>query len=304
MSYLPFAVIAQLLNSISVTVDKFLLSKSIPDPLIYIFYFSLISILVLLVTPFIPGPTMPVLILGSLSSFSWIVAAYLMFALLKMGQVQRVIPIIGALTPIFLLIFAGQSLSIIQIEAITVLILGLLILTLEDLKGRFEKRELLMEIGAALFFALSYYLLSLGFAMQSFLTVLVWSKPSLIPIAVVLLIIPTTRRKILGFIQKDRSNQSVSQSHRNLLTGVVFAFGQTSAVLSELLLTYAISLANPAIVNSLQGLKYVFLLIFSLILGRRYPEVFKNKSGTVFLITQFFGITLIVWGLYLLAVAK
>ncbi len=293
MSYLPFAILAQLLNSIAVTVDKFLLTKTIPDPLIYIFYFSLISLLALLVIPFVPLPTTYVLILGSISTLAWTAGAYLMFKVLKQGQIQRVIPVIGALTPIFLLIFAFQSLSIVQIEAIAILIAGLLFLTLPDLKGRFNKQELVMEIISALFFAVSYYLLRLAFEKQSFLTVLVWSKPVLIPLGMGIFIIPSLRKKILSFLGLNNSKPGKG--------AFLFIFGQISAAASELLLTFSISLANPAIVNSLQGLKYVFLLIFSLILGKRFPQIFKNNFRGFYALIQILGVGLIGVGLYLLS---
>lgn len=302
MNYLPFAILAQLLNSVAVTVDKFLLTRAIPDPLIYIFYFSLISLLVVFIIPFVPLPAQSVLILGSASTLSWIAAAYLMFWLLKTGQVQRVIPVIGALTPLFLLVFAFRILSITQIEAIITLIAGLLLLTLEDLKGSFRKSELIPEIISAFFFAVSYYLLSLAFARQSFLTVLVWSKPVLIPLSILFFIIPRLRKKILPFIKGLFSPRKKVKAG-NWWPAAAFGFGQISAAVSELLLVFAISLANPAVVNALQGLKYVFLMIFSLILGKKYPDVFKNNFRGVHALTQTAGVLLIGAGLYLLAIA-
>lgn len=57
MSYLPFAILAYLLNSLAVTIDKILLVRSIPNPLTYIFYISAFSLLILLALPFTYQPS-------------------------------------------------------------------------------------------------------------------------------------------------------------------------------------------------------------------------------------------------------
>ncbi len=306
MSYLIFAILAQFLNSIAVTIDKFLLTKTIPDPLIYIFYFSLISLTVLLAIPFLHFPPVLVFILSSVSTLTWTAGAYLMFKALKSGQVQRVIPLIGALTPIFLLFLTAghHPLKGQQIMAVAILIAGLILLTLENLKGQFNKSELLLEIIAALFFAVSYYLLSLSFEKQDYFTVLVWSRPILIPLGIVMLMIPTLRKKITSFIALTFSSQPITGSTNNKWPSILaFIAGQISAAASELLLLFSISLANPAIVNSLQGIKYVFLLVFSLILGKKFPTVFQNNFHGMYGLSQILGVVLIGIGLYILAMA-
>lgn len=294
MNYLPFAILSYFLNSIALTVDKFLLSKTIPDPLIYIFYFSAISFLSFFALPFTNLPTLPVFTLASASTLLWTGGAYLMFKAVKSGQVQRVIPVIGTLTPLILLFLASGTdpLTYYQQIAIMLLILGLVLLTFAGWKGRLSKNEIILEVFSSLFFAFSYYLLRLAFLKADFLTVLVWSRPVLIPLSLVILIIPKLRIKITQFAQ-NRSNIKKALP--------LFVFGQISAGISELLLVFSVSLASPAIVNSLQGVKYVFLLIFSLILGKKFPAIFSNKFSGRFLISQISGIGLIGIGLYLLA---
>ena len=294
MSYLPFAILSYLLNSIALTVDKFLLTKTIPDPLIYIFYFSVVSFLSFFALPFTNLPTLPVFALASTSTLLWTLGAYLMFKALKLGQVQRVIPVIGTLTPLILLFLASGTdpLTSYQQIAIILLILGLIFLTFAGWKGKLSRLEIMLEVFSSLFFALSYYLLRLAFLQQDFLTVLVWSRPVLIPLSIIILIIPALRIKITQFSQNKSDIKKALP---------LFVFGQISAGISELLLVFSISLASPAIVNSLQGVKYIFLLIFSLILGKKLPAIFTNKISGSFLISQILGIGLIGIGLYLLA---
>lgn len=292
--YLPIAILANLLNSVALTIDKFLITKVIPDPLVYIFYFSLISFLALLGIPFTQIPAGEVFFLASTSTIFWTFGAYLMFWALKTGQVQRVIPVIGTLIPLILLVISLPTGGISQTQAVAVLvlILGLIFLTLPDLRGKLLLKEIFLEVSAALFFALAYLLLKEAFLKQDFLTVLIWSRPVLLPLGIAIILIPRSREIVL----------SVTKQGNNLKrAGLLFVGGQISAGVSELLLLFAISLANPTIVNSLQGTKYIFLLIFALILGKKYPMIFqKTKSGWE-LLTTIFGIILIGTGLAFLA---
>lgn len=293
--YLPISILAFLLNGISVTVDKFLLSKIIPDPLLYIFYFSMVSLLAIFALPFTHLPNTNVLILSSLSTLLWTLAAYLMFKALKIGQVARVIPIIGSLNPLILFVIglAGGTILANEAWAIIVLILGLVFLTLPDWKGKLIKSELLLEISSAALFALSYLLLKQAYLQEDFITVLVWSRFILIPLIAVFLFIPDLRKRAV-----PSPKQGISMLKKG---GILFGFGQVSAGISQLLIFFAISLANPALVNSLQGTQYVFLFILSLILAKKYPQIFKEKYTFFNLITKILGIILISFGLYLLA---
>lgn len=295
MTYLPLAIAAYFLNSIAVTVDKFLLTKIIAEPLIYIFYFSLISTFALLAIPFIDVPSTQVLIFASSSTIFWTLGGYLMFLALKMGQVQRVIPVIGALSSLFLLALTSGFgvISTMESWAIIFLISGLICLTWEDMRGGASLKELFWEASSAFFFALAYLFLKFSFQLEDFFTVVVWSRPVLIPLAVIFFIIPALRKKVLNF-----SNGGINSLKR---ATPLFVFGQISAGISEFLVYFAISLANPAVVNSLQGVKYVFLLIFSFILGKRYPTIFKRPESLSSAIFAILGILLIFIGLAILA---
>ena len=95
MSYLPFALLAYFFNGISVLVDKFLLTTKIKDPLIYIFYISLFSFILVLLLPLTHVPRLDVFIIASISTIIWTSGLYFMYKALQVGLVSRVIPIIG-----------------------------------------------------------------------------------------------------------------------------------------------------------------------------------------------------------------
>lgn len=296
MSHIPFTLTAYFLNSLAVLSNKFLLNKTIPEPLIYIFYISLVSLPAIVIIPFIRFPQTEVFLMGSFSTMLWISGAYFMFKALKQGQVSRVIPVIGTAVSLILLFFAARvgNISASQISAVLFLIAGMVFLTILNFKGAFNIKELFLELLAASFFAASYLALKEAFTKDYFFEVIISSKLILLPLTAFFLVIPSFRRKILG-----------SQGPKiNFLskTGAIFIGGQLSGLLSELLLVFSISLTVPAFVNSLQGTQYVFLLFFAVLLSKKYPQVFKeNNHNFSQMAFKIIGIIFIGIGLYLLA---
>lgn len=297
MQHLPFAISAYFLNSIAVLVDKFLLTKQIKNPLIYIFYFSVYSSVFILAVPFIHLPNSQVIALASLSTLAWASGAYFMFSVLQIGQASRVIPVIGTLIPLILLIFAlgNHTVNQTQILAVLSLVLGLIFLSMPYLQGEFMLKEIYCEVLAAILFALSYLLIREAYLRDTFIPVFVWSRLIFIPIGLGIFSFPKIRRIILG---KHREAPKFSIFSKS---GLLFITGQACGGGAELLLSFSIFLANPVVVNSLQGVQYVFLFIFSLILSKKFPQVYKESLSKLILLGKVVGISFIGYGLYLLA---
>lgn len=295
MTHLPFTLLAYFFNALAVLTSKFLLQKSIPDPLIYIFYISAFSFLASLALPFTKIPPPAVFTLASFSTLLWTMGAYYMFKALKLGHVSRVIPIIGTLIPIILLVSAFQTRAITtsQILAVWLLTAGMVFLTVTDWRGKISNREIMFELLSAAFFAVSYLILRSAYLKFDFFSVLIWSRLILLPLALVMFTIPALRRKVIS--SKGIKIDFFSKS------GLIFLGGQASGAASELLILFSISLANPALVNSLQGTQYVFLLTFAAVLSKKYPSFFEEKYTFPTLVTKIIGISLLGLGLYLLA---
>lgn len=307
MTHLPFTLLAYFLNSIAVLIDKFMITKEISNPLVYIFYFSIFSLLAILLLPFTHIPPLGVFILASLSTLLWTSGAYFMLSALKVGQASRVIPIIGTLTPTLLFFQALSTNSITnqQIWAVLALIFGLVFLTLPDIKlgnsdhSKMFKTEIPMEIIASILFASSYLILREAYLRENFLTVFAWSRVILVPLGIFLVVLPLTRKIVLGHIRSKNSGSGIFTK-----TTLMFLGGQAAGGISELLLTFSISLATPALVNSLQGVQYVFLFLATLLLAKKFPQVFTERFTNISLSLKVFGIIFIGAGLYLLAFAK
>lgn len=298
MHHLPFTLLAYFLNSVAVVIDKILLTDAIPNPLIYIFYISFFSLAALPLLVFTHVPTLEVFLLASGSTILWTVAMYFLYRCLQLGNPTRVIPVVGTLTPLFLILqsIITRSITATEFGAVMFLVIGLLFLTLGDWRGNMSKRELYQEVLSSILFAISYILLREAYLQEQFLTVLVWSRLILIPLGAFLIIIPETRRVIFATAHKTFRLRSKM--------GALFLVGQAFGGANELLLTFSISLANPALVNSIQGVQYVFIFIFTLFLAKRFPHVFPEKHTRLNLLGKALGIVSIGAGLYILAFAS
>lgn len=296
MNYLPFALLAYLLNAVAVTVDKFLLAGAVPNPLAYVFYISAVSLFAVILLPLTHIPSFEVFNLASASTLLWTSAAYFMFKALKVGQISRVIPVIGTLTPLILLTYAAKTSSITVNEtwAAGILILGLIIITSESWIGKIKKEELFYEALAALLFASSYIILKQAFEQGNFLQVLVYSRFILVPFGVIILLIPILKKQVL-------TAQTFNFKNRAMM---LFAAGQLLGGGSQLLLNFSVSLASPALISSLQGTQYVFLLGSSLMFSSKFPKIFKEEAGLRQMAIKILGVSLIALGLYILAFSQ
>jgi len=67
------------------------------------------------------------------------------------------------------------------------------------------------------------------------------------------------------------------------------------------LLTFAVSLANPALVNSLFGIQYLVILTTSLLLSKSHPNLLGERLTKAIILQKVTGSIILSIGLYLLA---
>jgi drug/metabolite transporter (DMT)-like permease len=286
-----------LLNSISVTIDKYLLVKQAPNPFFYIYYISLFSLLVLVGLPFVPIPNPTTFWFASLSTLLWTSGAYFMFQALKVGNPARVIPVIGTLIPIILagMGYISGNLTLNQLWAIIILVLGLFCLVIPYLKGKLHTQEILSVLVSSLFFANSYVILAWAYQSGDFASVFVYSRIILIPFLLTFYLVGPLKKRFLDQGQHASPLKFFSRG------GILFLFGQFAGGASQLLLTFSISLADPALVNAMQGVQYIFLFIFGLILAKKLPTLFGEKLSVWLWMGKILGIILITLGLFVLS---
>lgn len=300
--------------------DKFLLSKKIHSSITYAFYvgiWSVFNIVLLLFDPWFPNTRE--LLIDLLAGMLFLVTLIFWYKALHQSEATRVVPIVGALTPMFALllsyVFLGEGLGERQLLAFVVLINGGILISVKytrfwmvkqvwerfkiifgDVLGgihayyRPTRRLILNSITSAFFFAAYYVLIKYIYANQPFIGGFVWSRMGSFLGVIMLLLVPDWRRLII-------KQQKGIKTPKNL---AFFLAVRLMAALAFIMLNWAISLGDVALINSLQGTQYVFLFLLVLFISTKYPKILKEELGGGVMLQKIIGAVLIGTGLYML----
>ena len=302
MSWLIIIVIAYFLNASATVIDKFLLSKKIPNPAVYAFFISVLSLLGMVLIPFgfkaIPLAQIIIsLVTGVVFAFSYL----FMFKALNENEASRITPFMGGLQPIFVFIlawfFLDEKLSVWALLAFLFLIFGTIVLSWQKetntKKIKSSHKSYLLAIVATFLFAVAYTLNKYVFVEQGFITGFVWVRIGTFLGALTFLLSPRNLTDIIKEIKTPKKQ-----------SGYLFVIGQSAGALSFILVSYAIAISKSvAVVNASRGLEYVFLLLIVITLSRKYPKLLAEKMTPKILIQKIAATVLIVAGLIILAYA-
>jgi drug/metabolite transporter (DMT)-like permease len=319
--WLFVTILAYFINAGVYVADKFILSKKIHSSITYAFFvgiWSIFNFVILIFYPWMPNPAE--FILDIIAGMVFLFTLIFWYKALHQSEATRVVPIVGALVPIFSCalsyVFLGDELTERQFLAFVILVVGGVLISIKhtkfyifnmvkerfkvvfgDLLGGFHaeyhptQRLLVNSTISAFFFAVYYVLIKYIYMSQPFVGSFVWSRLGTFIGVLMLLLIPTWRKQIV-------EHQKGQKSPKNL----TFFFGvRVLAALAFIMLNWAISLGNVALINSLQGVQYVFLMLLVLFISARYPQFLDEELGGDVIIQKSLGATLVFVGLYMLA---
>jgi drug/metabolite transporter (DMT)-like permease len=321
--WLAVAILSYFINAGVFAGDKFLLSKKIHSSIAYAFYvgiWSFLNVFLLFLDPWVPNPQQ--FLLDMLAGLIFLATLIFWYKALHQSEATRVVPIVGALVPVFTFVlgyvFLGETLTERQLLAFAILIIGGVLISIKHTKFyeveavvnrvrtvfgntlggihaayRPTQRLIVNSVVAALFFAGFYVLIKYIYTTQPFVGGFVWSRLGSFVGVHLMLFIPSWRKLIF--------DKNIGQSARpkNLF---LFFFIRILAAVAFILLNRAVSLGNVALINSLQGVQYIFLFFIVLFLSSKYPKVLKEEVGGGVLFQKIVGALLITIGLYMLMV--
>jgi drug/metabolite transporter (DMT)-like permease len=289
MSYILLALIAWFLFAVLSLLDKFLLNKPIQDDRVFTFYTGLFSIFVVLL--FLPTTRIHSLnqvLFDIFCGFIFLVAQFFLFRALSKGEVSEVIPITGALVPVFALISSHYALGLNftrnESIAFILLVFGTILISY---RTKIKKGNLLYPILASIFFAIYYTAVKKAYVpfSENFGLVRLGSFVGSL---------------LMLFSSEVRSSIRRTTHRVKNTTSGLFLTKEIAGGLGFIILNYAISKGNPALVNALQGFEYVMLFIFALLLSKKYPMLWHEHGEGHVLVRKFLAILLIVGGLVFL----
>lgn len=305
MSWLSIVIVAYLLLAITATIDKFLLSRSIPQPVVYTFNVGLlnaIATIFLLPLGFFLIPTINIFI-SILAGMSFILALFFLYKSIKNSELSRIVPYVGSLNPVFIFIlaflFLDEQLAEKEIRSFIFVIIGGILISWHFKKGGVKKsteksgalKTLVIATLSALLFATSYTLTKHIYESTEFINGFIWTRFGLI-LGTILLLIPPKNRKTI-FSQEKKSTKKING---------LFVFGQICGGLSFFLINYAFSISSVTLVHALQGLQYVFLFLIVIMLSKKFPKILREKLTIPVITQKILAISIISYGLYLLTI--
>lgn len=307
LASLGIALLAYILAAGNSVIDKYLLRTSFPHPVAYAFYVGIFSSFAIFVTPFDfewLAPRDMLIALGAGIIFLFALIAF--FSALKRDAASRVTSIVGGVTPLIILsfgaIFFDKVLSPQAVTGVFCLILGTILMSLsietddarllssEPLKAQMDIKNVLLALLASLFFGLFFVCIEYVFTQTNFLPGYFWMRVGSFVGAFLLLLVPVWRAVIW---------RTGTETHPR--AGQLFVINKTIAGLAFFILNYAIFLGDAAIVNALEGAKYVFVFIFVYVLSKKFPHILAEQLHGPVLIQKVAGLAMITLGIFLVA---
>jgi drug/metabolite transporter (DMT)-like permease len=313
---------AYFINAGVYVADKFLLSKKIHSSIAYAFYVGIWSVFNVGLLFFWPWmPNLQEMTLDLLAGFLFLITLVFWYKALHQSEASRVVPIVGALVPVFSFIlsfvFLGETLSGQQLLAFFILICGGVLISIKHTKvysyqrvvARFREvvgdivgnvpagaqptsRILINSVTAAVFFAVYYILMKYIYMYQPFVGSFVWSRLGSFVGVLLMLFVPDWRRLIF-------EQQKGAKTPKNMF---YFLTIRLLAAAAFIMINWAISLGNVAMVNALQGVQYLFLFVIILLISNKFPKMLNEQLGGGVLLQKLIGTVMVCLGLYLFIV--
>lgn len=316
MAWLSVAIFSYFINAGVYVGDKFMLSKKFHSSITYAFYvgiWSVLNFVLLVFAPYVPSPKWLMIDLAAGALFLFTIVFW--YKALHQSEATRVVPIVGGLTPIFTLIlaslFLGETLNQKHLVAFPVLIFGGVLISVKHTKiyavtkviervqevfglihARYlpVRRLLINSLVAAFFFSAYNVLIKYIYMHEPFLGSFVWSRLGTFLATLAILMVPEWRQSITEHQRGVKKQSSL----------VFFLSVRFLAAMAFIMLNWAISLGNVAMVNVLQGVQYVFLIIIVLFLSKVVPAIYNEEMGRDVILQKMGGILLVSYGLYVL----
>lgn len=304
-AWLPLAIFGQLANAAAFFVDKMLLNSAFKRSGTYAILMGCVSGLLVVASPWVrswPEPRFyPVI---AAFGIFFVFALWAFFEAMRREEASRVVPIVGALVPIYTWIgewfFLGAVFSNREMIGFGLFVLATILFTRGSAKRVSVSYKVIgLSALAALLFASASLAGKFAFGENDFLGVLVLSRvfgvftAGLIAVIAGAAVRKEVREVLLPSEKKHKSSITTSAS---LFAVVGQIFGGAGFVAIHLAMTQG----SAAIVNALQSVQYGVLVLVGWLGGKRVQHILKEDTSRQSLIQKGVGIFAVALGLWIL----
>ena len=296
MLWFWIVIVSQFANAGAQLLDKFLLTKNFPRPIVLTFWTAVANLLglVFVFFGFNWWPGWYLLIVALLSGVAFTVALQFLYMGLKKGEASHIAPLVGGVVPIvsFALSYywLAERLNFNQGVAVGFLVAGALLISFEKSKKHSGIHiGMLWAVIAGILFALSYVMARVVYLQDTFATGFVWGRLGSFLAIVPLLFSVKIRRAI--FVKTKKQKKKAKTGY------IILVINKTLAAFYFLGMNYAMSLASATLVNALAGLQYAILFVLIYVFSKKIPKFFNEYFTKQEIFQQIMAILLISVGL-------
>jgi uncharacterized membrane protein len=273
--------------------DKFLITARKIEPISYTFYTVVTGLVLLIAWPFTYFHISAHFIgLDLLSGAVFSLAMFVFFKALSQGEASRVIPYVFGLVPVFDILisyFTGKNVLVIhEVVAVCLLIPGALLISYQKTKN--WAAHLGLKTLSAFLFSAYYAVWQTAAQSGPVLNNLMWNRIGAAAVLLLPLLIPAFRKKVFAHREVKHKKS----------TSVIFLFKQVLGGINFIFLSFLYTIGTISIINSLQGFRYIFLLIVSSFLSKKRQHLINEEVNTKTLWQKSFGVALVFAGVIFL----
>lgn len=280
--------------------DSHLIAKRLPSVQSYLLFLGFIifiaSTVIIILFPLPSQLDSTILWAAILSGVLRATSVYLMFYTLKREEVSMVIPVVNSY-PILVALFAmpivGEFLDISQWIAIIIVVLGVILATFRSGSGRritWSGSVLGLLMAASIFWALSE--VAAKYALEA---ISPWQMYALshFSMAFIFLVIALRPRVLREWIHHGKKTSTI----------LIIIFNETIAIISVVLLYWAMERGPVSLVSALSSTRPVFVFIYALIISRFSELLLERRTNRGILLLRFIAISMIVGGVAVIYLA-
>ena len=297
MNWLIIVIIAHTINALVFVVSKVLLEKHITNSTVFTIFTGIFGLAAFLLAPWgLVIPTIGLFLIDCLTGILFILALLLFNYVLKVYESSRVVPIVGGAVPgftfILAFIFLGERLSIKEIGAFILLVIGTIVIAqVGKAKERLSGLTVMMSLGSGFLFAAAFVLTKYIFETQPFISGFIWVRAGSFLATIFLLLNMSTWQSLKQIVKKTTAKIKWAFVAQMILGAIAF-----------IMLNYAMSIASVSLVNALQGVQYAILIILVIIGTKYFPKLIQEKIFGWILVQKIIAIILISLGIALIAI--
>lgn len=305
MSWFIIALIGYFVLALVSASDKFILSKKLATPAVFVFY-STVPLLILFISLFfgIEFLTSKGSFLAIVSGLGLMLGFWAMYKGYLASEVSHAGPLLGAAIPAFVLLLSvgvgGEILTDKQLLACFFLIAGSFLISFEkSLSHNGWHRGVLWIVLAGFLFAISHITAKYLYDYYGFVPGLIWTRGFSGIFGLLLILTPSVRLEICNWFKGKKCKED---EHQEKPTGRIWliVFNKTFGVVGVLLVQFATALGSVTLVNAMAGIQFGLLVMIVALLSRFFPRVLKEEYSKLEIVQEIFAVLIIAIGLGML----